>query len=211
VRGATWYDSHMHIEIEAKFLQIDHDHLRGRLHQLSAVCTRPMRLMKRAILDFPDRRLQTGSPSAYVRVRDEGDRVTLTYKAFELLSVAGASEHETAVDSFAECVAIFQAIGLQVESLQESKRETWHFGDCVIELDEWPWLKPYIEIEGPSEAAIRHTARALDLNWADAAFGDVMVAYRAQYPGLSDKDTVGHLAHVRFGDPQPEFLRRALK
>ena len=76
-----------------------------------------------------------------------------------------------------------------------------------IVLDEWPWLKPYIEIEGESEAELRTVAVQLGLDWSGAVFGDVMVAYRAQYPYLTEKQTVGRVAEVRFGDPLPDLLR----
>ena len=38
-------------------------------------------------------------------------------------------------------------------------------------------------------------------------FGDVMVAYRAEYPHLTENDTVGRIESVRFDDPLPELLR----
>ncbi|MDB5179303.1 MAG: uncharacterized protein JWN01_1246 [Patescibacteria group bacterium] len=196
----------MKTEIEAKFLNVDHDQIRGRLRAVGAVCVTPMRLMKRAIIDFPDRRLQNGPFNSYVRVRDEGGKITLTYKKFESLSVDGAKEIETTVGSFEDTIAVFTAIGLEVGSLQESKRETWKYQGCDIELDEWPWLKPYLEIEGSSEEELKNTARALGLDWSDAAFGDVMVAYRAQYPHLRVGETVGNLAEVKFNTPLPEFL-----
>jgi adenylate cyclase class 2 len=196
----------MKTEIEVKFLNQSHDEIRGRLHKLGATCKMPMRLMKRAIIDYPDRRLQNGKSNAYVRVRDEGDKVTLTFKKFESLSINGAKEIETNVESFDDTIAIFTAIGLEIGSFQESKRESWLFQSCSIELDEWPWLKPFIEIEGPSEHAIKSVAKALDLDWTEAEYGDVMVAYRAEYPGLSQSETVGNVREVRFGTPPPSFL-----
>lgn len=196
----------MKTEIEAKFLHIDHDEMRAKLDQAGFVCVTPMRLMRRAIIDYPDRRLQTATPNAYLRVRDEGDRVTLTYKQFATLSIDGAREVEVETSSFEDTVAICTAVGLSVESMQESKRETWRSGECEVVLDEWPWLDPYIEIEADTVAAVRETAGRLDLAWEDAVFGDVMAAYRDQYPHLTDNETVGNEREVRFGAPLPAFL-----
>lgn len=75
-------------------------------------------------------------------------------------------------------------------------------------LDEWPWLQPYIEIEGNSEEAIKAFADKLGLSWKDAYFGDVMVAYRAQYPQITDAHTVGSIEKVIFGTPFPEEFNR---
>ena len=41
----------------------------------------------------------------------------------------------------------------------------------------------------------------------DAVFGDVMTAYRAEYPHLSLTYTVGRVPEVRFGDPLLDLLR----
>jgi adenylate cyclase, class 2 len=194
----------MKTEIEAKFLDINHDELRKRLLSVGAVCEMPLTLMKRAIIDYADRRLQTGASNAYIRVRDEGRKITLTYKQFTSLSVDGAQEVEVVVDSFDDAVNIFTAIGMVVASLQESKREVWSYKNCEIVLDEWPWLNPYIEIEGDSEEDLIRVAEVLGLNWTDAVFGDIMVAYRKQYPHLTKDQTVGKLAEVRFDTPFPE-------
>lgn len=193
-------------EIEAKFLSVDHGEIREKLRTLGASCVQPMRLMKRAIVDFPDLRLQQGERNSYVRVRDEGNKVTLTYKQFNSLAVDGAKEIETTVGSFDDTIGIFVAMGLEVVSLQESRRETWTYKGCEIVLDEWPWLKPYIEIEGASIEDLKSVSAELELDWKDAVFGDVMVAYRAEYPHLQPSETVGSLKEVRFNDPPPDFL-----
>ena len=196
----------MKTEIEAKFLNCNHEDLRKKLRTRGAVCEKPMVLMRRAILDYPDHRLEAGEANAYVRVRDEGDKVTLTFKQFDSLSIDGAKEIDTTVGSFSDTIQIFEAIGLEVGSLQESKRETWRLDECEVVLDEWPWLLPYVEIEATSEDEVRRVAKQLGFDWSKAVFGDVMVAYRAQYPFLTEDQTVGRLAHVRFADPLPDIL-----
>lgn len=197
----------MTTEIEAKFLHIDHEAMRARLLAAGFVCATPMRLMRRAIIDYADRRLQTGTSNSYIRVRDEGDKVTLTYKQFLSLSIAGAAEVEVVTSSFEDTIKIFTAIGLEVVSLQESKRETWKTDACEVVLDEWPWLDPYIEIEATSESVVRAVASTLGLDWARAMFGDVMVAYREQYPYLNETQTVGRVPQVLFGAPLPDVLQ----
>lgn len=197
----------MNTEFEVKFLHVDHDEFRQKLKQSGFVCVAPMRLMRRAIIDYGDRRLQTGTPNAYVRVRDEGDRVTLTYKQFDSLAVDGAKEVEVTTSSFEDTIKIFTAIGLEVVSFQESKRETWKKEDCEVVLDEWPWLDPYIEIESINESEVRKVSAELGLDWSKAVFGDVMVAYRDQYPYLSETQTVGKVSEVRFGAPFPDLLK----
>lgn len=189
-------------EIEAKFLNIDFDDIRTKLQAAGAVCETPMRLMRRVTFDSPEMKERNG----WLRVRDEGDKVTVTYKQVDALSVDGVLEIETIVGDFDAMVSIFKQTGIAGGSFQESKRETWKLGTVEVVLDEWPWLRPYIEIEGTSKQAVQQAAATLGQDWSQAKFGDVMVAYRAEYPHLSEKDTVGNLPEVRFGMPLPGLL-----
>ena len=197
----------MTTEIEVKFLNCNHDEIRSKLLGIEAVCTKPMRLTRRAIIDYSDRRLQTAEHNSFIRIRDEGDSTTLTFKKFQSLSVDGAKEITTKVDSFENTINIFEAAGLTVVSFQESKRETWTFRDCEIVLDVWPWLNPYIEIEGPDIQTLQHICILLGLTWEDGVYGDVMVAYRHQYPYLKGSETVGSLPEVKFDAEPPSFLK----
>jgi adenylate cyclase class 2 len=194
----------MKAEIEAKFLDVSFDDIRQKLTDLGAVCEEPMRIMRRVAIDNDF--MRTGKDS-FLRVRDEGHRVTMTYKQFDSLSVDGAKEIEVEVSDYDATVALLEQIGLHSHTSQETRRENWRLGDVEIMLDEWPWIKPYIEIEAESETAIRELAAKLGFDWEDAVFGDVMAAYRAEYPHLTLKDTVAHVPQVKFGDPLPEMLK----
>jgi adenylate cyclase class 2 len=146
---------------------------------------------------------------AYLRVRDEGYRVAMTYKQFDEMSLTGAKEIEFNVSDYDGAVALIEAIGIKSKSVQETKREIWYMGDAEIVIDEWPWIDYFIEIEAPSETLVKETAEKLGLDWSDAAFGDIMTAYRAEYPhlGNSPRDMVYNLPVVRLGDPLPDILK----
>lgn len=193
----------MNSEIEAKFLNINHDEIRKKLKKLGAHLKTPLRIMRRVTIDTP----QMKTKNAFVRIRDEGDKVTITYKQFDQLSVDGTKEIEIITSHFEESIALFVAVGLKHGSYQESKRETWQLGKTEIVLDTWPWLKPYIEIESTDTETVKATAKSLGLKWENAVFGDVMAAYRVQYPHLGLNDTVGNLAEVKFDNPIPDFFK----
>ena len=190
-------------EIEAKFVNINIDDIRSRLTELGAILIQPMRDMQRVTIDTPELKKK----DAFVRIRNEGDKTTITYKQFNSLSIDGVKEVEITVDDFDTAVTLFKEAGLAYGSLQESRRETWKLDEVEIVIDEWPWLSPYIEIEAPSEDLVISTSEKLGFNWDDAIFGDVMAAYRVQYPHLGLNDTVGNLPEVRFGDPIPDLLK----
>jgi adenylate cyclase class 2 len=163
----------MKTEIEVKFVDVDIDEIRSRLQAIGAECAQPMRAMRRQVFYLVDR-----SKDAYVRVRDEGDKVTMTYKQFEEAGLHGAKEIEVVVSDFADAIDIISQSGLEQKSYQETRRETWHIGTTEVVIDEWPWLRPFIEIEGQSEADVREVAAKLQFDWNDAVFGAVTAAYR---------------------------------
>lgn len=189
-------------EIEAKFLRVDVDVIRKRLTDLQAECKHPMRLMRRVTYHTPEMLTKR----AYMRVRDEGNRTTFTYKQFDSKSVDGAKEVEVIVSSFDDTIAILKQAGHDATAYQETKRETWLYNDTEIVIDIWPWLSPYIEIEGANEVSLRVVAELLGLNWSDAVFGDVMQAYRGDYPFLTETQDINQLAKITFSDTVPDLL-----
>jgi len=196
----------MQTEIEVKFLGVDHDAVRAALKKAGGVCEQPMRLMRRAVFDWPDKLLEQ-SIDGFVRVRDEGHQITMTYKVFNERTVDGAGEVEIVISDYKKGIAFLQAIGMLLKSEQESKRETWRLGDCEIVLDEWPWIRPYIEIEGPSKEALQATAARLGFDWDDAVYGSVTSAYRVEY-NIPEKLSIGENPRIAFGDPVPEWLQK---
>ena len=193
----------MNTEIEVKFLNVDFDVMRTKLQAIGATCEQPMRDMRRTIFATPEMDRQR---NAYIRVRDEGDKVTVTYKHFAELSLTGAAELETVVGDFDTMVGIMRATGMRQRAYQESRRETWHLGDTEVVLDEWPWLKPYIEIEGATEEGVRETAKLLGCDWDEAIFGAVTQIYEAEYPGTRASDIILE-PEIRFGAPLPDILK----
>lgn len=192
----------MKTEIEVKFIDIDIDVIRQRLQDVGAECEQPMRLMRRALIET-DAMTQE---NAFLRLRDEGHRTTLTYKMFKENSLTGAREHEVTVSDYDTMHKILLACGFEFQTTQESKRETWRLGEVEIVIDQWPWMKPYIEIEAETESAVRETAVLLGFDWEDAVFGSADVVYHIEYPNMSVRGVVD-IPSVRFDDPvPPEFL-----
>jgi adenylate cyclase, class 2 len=198
----------MPTEIEAKFLEVDPDEIRRRLTALGARCDYPMRLMRRDMFDYADGRSKL-SGVEQLRIRDEGDKITMTYKKSSLESNY-AAEIETTVGEYEAAKQVLTAIGLQVVSHQESKRETWHLDDVEVVIDEWPWLKPYIEIEGPSEQSIQAVASRLGFSWSDVKYGSVATAYRNQYPKMTKEESIVNIPEIRFDLPMPGYLEERM-
>jgi adenylate cyclase class 2 len=191
----------MKTEIEVKFVDIDIDAIRTTLVSCGAICEQPMRLMKRAIIETPALAAKNG----YIRVRDEGHAVTLTYKQIDEVSLTGAKEIELTVSDFEAMLGVLAQGELPAKSFQESKRETWKLGEVEVVIDVWPHLSPYIEIEGDSEVAVRHAADMLGFDWESAMFGAVMEVYQHQYP-TGDASQLVKCARITFDEPLPAVI-----
>lgn len=190
-------------EIEVKFLNVNHNDLRERLQQVGAICQKPERLMKRKNYDFADGRLDR-ERNGWVRVRDEGGKITMSYKQLNNRELDGTHEVSLTIDDFAAADSFLQELGLEPKAYQETRRESWRLDNFEIELDEWPWVKPYIEIEGPDEASLKELAAKLGLDWAVACHGSVEVVYRAEFD-VTDQEVDG-ISVITFADPVPAWL-----
>ena len=198
----------MKAEIEVKFLNVDIDDIRVRLGAVGATCDQPMRQMRRVLIEEPQH-VEEGS---FIRIRDEGDKVTMVYKRHAKddaeAGIDSAKEIETTVGDFDATVGIFEASGWYHTTYQESRRETWMLDDVEVVIDEWPWIKPYIEIEADSEQKVKDVADRLGFDWDEAAFGSVDIIYRREFPDMSVRGAID-LKEVRFGDPVPKEFNSA--
>jgi len=139
----------MNIELEAKFLDIDTEKLRALLKEKGATLIHPERLMRRKNFDYPDKRLE--AVGGWIRVRDEGDKVTLAYKQVAHRGIDGTKEISLTVEDFDTVSNLLLAIGLNNKSYQETKRERWDFEGVEVTIDTWPWIPTFVELEGVSE------------------------------------------------------------
>ena len=197
----------MEQEIEAKFLNVDLDDIRAKLTELGAKCEVPIRLVRRTVFDYPDRRLQ--KDGAWIRVREELDgSVEMMLKKVASNELGQTFEQPVKVDDYEAAKRFLISIGLDIKAEEESKRELWHLDDIEIMLDEWPWVNPYVEIEASSEAEVKDLASKLGFDWQEAKFGSVIPVYTEKY-GISEESFKQAEMTIKFDLPVPEILKRA--
>jgi adenylate cyclase class 2 len=188
----------MQIEYEATFYPIEKDDIRSRLKQASAELVRPEFMQKRMNFNLPEGHDIQG---AWIRVRDEGDKITLTLKIVDGNKIENQKEIITEVKDYDATRQFLEKIGCTPKAFQETKRELWRLGEVEIMIDEWPWLKPFVEIEGKSEAEVRKTSELLGFKYDDAYFCAVDTLYAKEY-GIS-KDEINHTQNVSFAEANP--------
>ncbi len=196
----------MQTEIEAKWLNVDKDELRAKLKKIGAELVQPERLMVRSVFDFADGSLE--AKKGWVRVRDEGDKTTLSYKQLNDRTLHGTKEVTVAVDDFEATCMFLENIGLERKSYQETKRESWKLGDIEIELDTWPWIPSLVEIEAPDEKQLKETADKLGLDYDKALHGSVETAYQAVYDVTEEE--INTWPEIKFIDI-PDWLEKTRK
>ncbi|WP_328866014.1 class IV adenylate cyclase [Streptomyces sp. NBC_00304] len=163
-------------EYEAKFLAVDVDGLQAKLTALGAVQAFPRTLLTRKI--FENDALEGG---AWVRLRDEGTRSTLTLKQVtDSTTIDGTTEIETEVSDLHATAEILRNVGLREVRYQENYREEWRLGEVAFDFDTWPDLPTFVEIEGPDEASVRQASALLDLDYTEARFGSVDEIYKSE-------------------------------
>jgi adenylate cyclase class 2 len=170
----------METEMEAKFPNIDSDTLRLKLVQLGAEREYPETLMRRKNFDYPDGRLDK-ERRGWIRVRDEGNKVTLSYKQLNDRTLHGTKEVSVDVSDFDKTCDFLISIGLEMKNYQETKREKWNYKNVEVTIDTWPWVPSFVELEGPSEEMLKGVASDLGFDWTTAMHGSVETIYQMQY------------------------------
>ncbi|WP_435126177.1 class IV adenylate cyclase [Actinacidiphila sp. bgisy144] len=171
------------IEFEAKALGIDPDEIRARLRAAGAEHTGD-RLQRRYVYDIP------GGPGTWVRLRANGETATLCVKEILSDAIDGVRETETTVGDFDATHAILGKLGYLPKAYQENRRSSWALLGAAVEIDHWPLIPPYLEIEGSSGEHVHEVAAALGLPAHELTSENTTAVYRRY--GI-DLDTIPRL------------------
>lgn len=158
-------------EFEAKILNVEPQRIRALLAEAGAEHVAD-RFQRRYVYDIPDR------PGAWVRLRDTGTDVTLCVKEIHSDAIDGVTETETSVGDFDATNTLLGKLGYQPKAYQENRRSSWTLGGAAIEIDEWPQIPPYLEIEGDSAEHVHTTAAALGLPLGELTSENTTKVYR---------------------------------
>jgi adenylate cyclase class 2 len=137
-------------EIELTILNINIQEVSQKLHALGAKKITQAFLIAESF-DFPGDPLNQAD--AYLRLRQEGEKTVLTFKGKSEDSryFKRRLEIETIVSDFPMTKKILLALGMHVIRHHEKKRTSWKWRSLRFDIDEFPTIPPYMEIEGPPE------------------------------------------------------------
>jgi adenylate cyclase class 2 len=188
----------MEIEYEATFTNINKEEIRAKLKKVGAELVRPEFLQKRVTFSPPI----DGVKGQWLRVRDEGDKITMSYKIVDGNEIHNQKEVCLVVDSFEQAELFLLSIGAKKKSYQETKRELWLLNSVEITIDEWPYLEPFVEVEGKSEQAVKDVSVKIGFLWNDAKFCAVGTLYSKKY-GIPEDQINNQTPEITFKKPNP--------
>lgn len=189
----------MHTEFEATYTNINKDTVRQTLKSAGATLVKPEFLQKRVAFSPP---FSSGLTRAWARVRDEGNKITVSLKWVDGDSIENQHEVGLTVDSFDSAKELLTRLGCKPKAYQETKRELWQLNGVDITIDEWPFLEPFVEVEGPDEQSVRAVSQQLGFDYTQAFFGAVDTLYSRKY-NISEDRINNHTPEIVFTGPNP--------
>lgn len=177
-------------EIEVKFLNIDTGEMQKKLAKIRARKTGEF-FYRRRVFDYPDWRLD--NEHSWLRLRDEGDQVTLSFK--KRLGIKGhdgkssddgMEEVEITVNDFEKTTILLLKLGFIEKHYAENKRIRWMKDDVEFDIDTFPELEPYLEIEAPSWGKIDEAIQMLGLDPAEKKIFSTNQVYALKGIQVSD-------------------------
>lgn len=153
----------MKTEFEAKILDVNVSEILKKLEELGAEKLAE-KDMKRFVYDIEKTDV---SCKSWIRLRHDGEKATLTLKEVQASTVDGTKEIEFEVGDFSVTNEFLQKIGFLPNGYQENKRVSFKLGNACIELDSWPKIPPYIEVEAGSVEEVEKVVKLLGFEMQD--------------------------------------------
>ncbi len=162
---------YMKTEYEVRILDIDVEDIKKRLEEIKATWEWDL-LQRRYVYDFNPK--QNGK---WIRLRTNGKDTTLTIKDVVSSKIDGTRELEVGVDDFEKTNLILKELGYTPKGYQENRRCQYKYKGIEIDIDYWPRIPTYLEIEGSSEEEVMDIVKLLGFNEDDVTAKDVESIY----------------------------------
>lgn len=148
----------MKTEYEIRVLEIDKEEIIKKLEELGANKKGEFN-QKRYVYD-----LKPIEDGKWIRLRTNGEVTTLTYKDITSDTIDGTKEVEIEVEDFNKTNELLEKIGFKNKGYQENIRIQYILNGIEIDIDSWPKIPTYLEIEGKSEKEVIDMAKLLNID-----------------------------------------------
>lgn len=131
------------MEPEVRILEIDKEKFSEMLENMGAKKVGDW-TQKRCTFDF-----EPVDAHKWIRLRTNGEETVLTIKEIQdKQKIDGTRELEIVVSDFEKTKEILKELGYEPKSFQVNRRVRYMYEDIEIDIDEWPLIPAYVEIEG---------------------------------------------------------------
>lgn len=106
----------------------------------------------------------------WIRVRQTNDKTTIAVKHILADNGTGIQqmlETEIEVPSIKEANGLLEALGYSYKSYQEKERITYFLDEYELDIDTWPGIPTYVEVEGKSEDDLNNILSKLGYSMKD--------------------------------------------
>ncbi len=146
-------------EIEVKILEINKAEILQKLEKIGAKKIFEGEIDAKSF-DYPDGRLK--KEGRYLRVRKIGEKTELCCKEkMESDSFKKRKEIDIEVESFEDMIALLEKIGLKLTFEYKKHRESYKLGNTRFEIDNFPGIPVYLEIEAQTEEEVEKAVKLL--------------------------------------------------
>lgn len=180
----------MHTEYEVRILDIDKEKIIKKLEELGA--------KKESEFNYKRRVYNFNPPTDYkwIRLRTDGRKTTLTIKKIESFSIDGTKEMEIEVSDFEETNKMLEEMGYKAHTYQENKRIRYVLNNVEFDIDSWPYIPTYLEIEGKDEVSVKKMLEVLEVDKEKATSLDVQGVFKEFY-----NIDIAEVPVVKFDEP----------
>ncbi|MDD5177883.1 MAG: CYTH domain-containing protein [Candidatus Nanoarchaeia archaeon] len=158
-------------EFETKVLNIDVVKIVKKLEELGAKREKEI-LYRRFVftLDSPN--------DEWIRLREDGENATITYKFKAGQGINETEEIEVMVDDFEKAAELLSKLKFKEKIYQENKRILFKLKNVEFAVDFWPNIPALLEIESNNEEKVKESLRHLGLVGMDSGNLSVINIYK---------------------------------
>lgn len=161
----------MNDELELRILDVDVEKITKKLESMGATKVGDWNYTRYVYDTKPV------DENKWIRLRTDGNKTELTYKCFTDDSIDGVKELEIQVSDFEKTKEFMEILGYSYRSVQQNKRTRYMYNDVEIDIDTWPHLNTFAEVEGPTSEKVNEVIELLKEYGSEVTGKNVQTIY----------------------------------
>ena len=165
----------MNVEYEVRVLEINKKELISKIESLGGKFIGEYN-QRRYVYDFNPK-----LDGKWIRLRTNGEETTLTIKEVTGTKIDSTKELEVIVSNFDDTNQILKELGYIPKGYQENKRIRYMLNGVELDIDHWPMIPIYLEIEGKDEQEVNAIIDLLEVDKSKITSKNVQSIYLEEY------------------------------